>query len=123
MIRDGTSRSVRRLGVALLAAWMAIFAVIAGVHNHGLLGPVSRTASLDQPSTGAGAVQVVTCFACLASHVPVPVPGGPVCFSAPHVAAEALQVTQCRALTPESSHARSSRAPPSPSTVAARSVL
>ena len=55
MIRDGTSRSVRRLGVALLAAWMAIFAVIAGVHNHGLLGPVSRTASLDQPSTGAGA--------------------------------------------------------------------
>ena len=48
MTRDGTSRSIRRGVVALLAAWMAIFAVVAAVHNHGILGFSPKHATLDQ---------------------------------------------------------------------------
>ena len=70
MTRDGTSRSLRRGVVALLAAWMAVFAVIAAVHNHGILGFTARHATLDQ--SVAGSAQVASCPACLASHVPVP---------------------------------------------------
>jgi len=117
MIRDGTSRPGLRLMVALLAAWLAAFTVIAAVHNHGLLGPISKTASLDRPS--AGTLQVGACFACLASHVPVPVPGGPAVLSAPHVATETVLVTQPHAVRSESSRPRPSRAPPLPAILAA----
>ena len=59
MTRDGTSRSLRRGVVALLAAWMAVFAVIAAVHNHGILGFTARHATLDQ--SVAGSAQVASC--------------------------------------------------------------
>ena len=117
MIRDGTSRPCLRWVVVFLAVWMAAFSVIAAVHNHGLPGPISKTASIERP--GAPALQVGTCFACLASHVPVPAPGGTVVLSVPLRVAETVPATSSSPFDPGPSRSRSSRAPPSRPTLAA----
>lgn len=110
MTRDGTSRSLRRGVVALLAAWMAVFAVIAVVHNHGILGLTARHTTLDQ--SVAGSVQVASCPACLASHVPVPAPDGPVILSAPVETSRILPLCRLRHVQSAPITIRSSRAPP-----------
>jgi hypothetical protein len=117
MTRDGTSRSFRRGVVALLAAWMAVFAVVAAVHNHGILGFSARHATLDQ--SVAGSLRVASCPACLASHVPVPAPDGPVILSAPVEASGLVHVCRSQQIRPASITTRSSRAPPASSDFAA----
>src|SRR2546428_7245491 len=112
MIRDGTSRPSFRLVVTLLAAWMAVFSVIAAVHNHGPFGAISKSAALTQPGAGT---MVGACAACLASHVPSHVPGAPMVFSAPLVAAPLVSVGQVQPVSLDFFSARSSRAPPSSS--------
>jgi len=113
MIRDGTSRPSFRLVVTLLAVWMAVFSVIAAVHNHGPIGATSKTAAFTRP--GAGTMQVAACAACLASHVPLQAPGAPIVFSAPLVAAPLVSVGQSQPVSLEFFSTRSSRAPPSSS--------
>jgi len=110
MTRDGTSRRCSRLFVALLAAWMAVFAVVAAVHNHDLTGPFAKRASLEQP--GAGELKVGSCYACLASHVPVPAPGGQIVLPAPQQAAEMLSAPLLQSVNARSNRSWSSRAPP-----------
>jgi len=113
MIRDGTSRPSFRLVVTLLAVWMAVFSVIAAVHNHGPFGATSKTAALTRP--GAGTMQVGACVACLASHVPFHAPGAPMVLSAPLVAAPLVSVGQVQPVSLDFFSTRSSRAPPSSS--------
>ena len=110
MTRDGTSRTLRRGVVALLAAWMAVFAVLAAVHNHGILGFTARHATLDQ--SVAGSLRVASCPACLASHVPVPAPDGLVILSAPVETSGIAPVCRLQHVRPASIIIRSSRAPP-----------
>ena len=110
MTRDGNSRTLRRGVVALLAAWMAVFAVLAAVHNHGILGFTARHATLDQ--SVAGSLRVASCPACLASHVPVPAPDGPVILSAPVETSGVVPVCRLLHVRPASITTRSSRAPP-----------
>ena len=81
MIRDGTSHLRRRLMLGFLAAWMAAFAVASSVHNHGLPGPTELRAT-QQPSGGEHSRED-SCLACLASHVPVPVPENSIPLSGP----------------------------------------
>jgi len=109
MIRDGTSRSLRRGVVALFAAWMAIFAVVSAVHNHGILGFSAAHATLDQ--TVAGSLQVTSCPACLASHVPVPAPDGPFVLSSPVESSGIVPVCRLHVRLAFST-TRSCRAPP-----------
>jgi len=96
--------------VALLAAWMAVFAVIAAVHNHGNLGFTARHATLNQ--SVAGSLQVASCPACLASHVPAPAPDGPVILSAPVESSRIVPVCRLRHVQSAPIAIRSSRAPP-----------
>jgi len=117
MTRDGTSRSLRRGVVALLAAWMAIFAVVAAVHTHGILGFSARHATLDQ--SVAGSLQVASCPACLASHVPVPAPDGPFVLSAPIESSGIVAVCRLQHVRLASSTTLASRAPPAPVSFAA----
>ena len=110
MTRDRRSRAYRRFLVAFLAVWMGVFAVITTVHNHGLPEPTSKRAVLDQ--SGAKAVQVGTCFACLASRVPVSAPAGPVVVSAPCLTAEAPLPEPPGGSGHDTPRSLSSRAPP-----------
>lgn len=63
------SRTAGRAFIALLAAWMTVFAMAEGVHHHGLPGPATDHSSLTQPAQKTAQQDV--CLACLASHVPV----------------------------------------------------
>ena len=110
MTRDGTARSVRRGVVALLAAWMAVFSIFAAVHNHGISGFTAGHATLEQ--SVAGTLQVASCPACLASHVPVPAPDGPVMLSAPVETSRPVAVCRLHHVRSGPIPVRSSRAPP-----------
>jgi hypothetical protein len=110
MTRDGTSRTVRRGVVALFAGWMAVFVVIAAVHNHGIPGFSARHATLDQ--SVAGSLQVASCPACLASHVPVPAPDGPVILTVPVETSRIVPVCRLQHVRSAPIAIRSSRAPP-----------
>ena len=116
MTRDGTTRPIRRAWVALLAVWMTIFAVLAAVHNHTPQAFMSRHTALAGPV--AGALQVGSCPACLASHVPVQTPDTPVVLSAP--AENRGTAPACRPQQVRSAccSIRSSRAPPASSAFA-----
>jgi hypothetical protein len=118
MIRDGTKRSFRCCFVALLAAWMAVFAVVSVVHNHGLPHPIPGSATLERPS--AGAIQPVNfCLACLASHVPAPAPAGQTLLDAPQVVTGVLSVGPIQFHAFQPLGIASPRAPPSPRSLAA----
>jgi hypothetical protein len=118
MIRDGTKRSFHRCFVALLAAWMAVFAVASVVHNHGLPHPIPQSATLEQPGTGA--IQPASvCLACLASHVPAPAPAGQTLLAAPQVVAGVLSVGPVLSHGFQPLGIASPRAPPSPLFLAA----
>ena len=112
MIRDGTKRSFHRCFVALLAAWMAVFAVVSVVHNHGLPVPIARGTTLERPSVGA-TQPANFCLACLASHVPAPAPAGQTLLAAPQGVAGVLSVGPFLLHAFQPLGLNSSRAPPS----------
>jgi len=116
MTRDGTSRPLRRAWVALLAAWMTVFAVIAAVHNHAPRTSPSRHAAMTSPA--AGSLQVGSCPACLASHVPVQTPDAPLVLAAPVEAHGAPAVCRPQQVRSASLTIRSPRAPPASAAIA-----
>jgi hypothetical protein len=112
MIHHGSLRTRSRIFVALLAVWMTVFAVVAAVHNHGpLFGPPSGGASLDR--TALGTSPAGHCFACLASHVPVPVANGRITFSVPHREQVARSIPGVSVVTSQFYRSFPARAPPS----------
>ena len=111
MTRERGSRACRRFLVALLAVWMVVFAVVTAAHNHGLPEPISKRTALNRPV--AEAAQGSTCFACLASRVPVSAPEEPIALPAPCPTAEAPLAQPLDAARHGSIRALSSRAPPS----------
>jgi len=113
MTRDGNSRTLRRGVVALLAAWMAVFAVLAAVHNHGILGFTARHATLDQSVAGpCGSPRVPPVWRPTSRFRP---PTGRFILSAPVETSGIVPVCRLQHVRPASIIIRSSALRPPPS--------
>lgn len=110
MNRRGAWPAWRRLGVAVVAAWTVVFAIVGVAHHHGPLRPQQQGSTLDQPSLKSPGP--ATCLACLASHVPIVSDGG-LALPAPSLGAETSSSEYRPPVRTIRATARSSRAPPS----------